>query len=114
MRTLLSIIILLACSCSTRRATLPDGRVLYESTRIGTKEQVKHVEFRSASGDVFIMDGYASDGVEALGIVTEAAVRGAVGSVVPSPLAGAGQRGIPAGFKLVPKDDPSTAKPEIE
>ena len=106
---ILTIIILLAFGCSSRKATLPDGRVLYQSFRFGTKEQVKHVEFRSALGDVFVMDGYASDQVEALGVVTEAAVRGAIGAAAP----GAGALRVPAGFKLAPKDDPSVPQPEI-
>lgn len=107
---ILTIVILLAFGCSSRKAMLPDGRVLYESLRFGTKEQIKHVEFRSAQGDVFVLDGYAGDQVEALGVVTEAAVRGAVGAAVP----GSGALRIPSGFKLAPKDDPSTSKLEVD
>lgn len=107
--TLVTLLFLFAFGCSSRKATLPDGRVLYQSLRFGTKEQVKHVEFRSAQGDVFVMDGYASDQVEALGVVTEAAVKGAVSAAVP----GAGALRVPAGFKLAPKDDPSVPQPEI-
>lgn len=83
-RTISIIMLALAASaCSTRQATLPDGRVLYRSTRFGVKERIKHIEFRSAAGDVFIMKGYADDQAEALGIVTEAAVRGAVSGAKP-------------------------------
>lgn len=109
----LPIILLFLCSCSTRKATLPDGRVLYQSNRFGTKEQIKHVEFRSAAGDVFVLDGYASDQVEALGVVTEAAVKAAVSSMAPVPATRSGPPVVPAGFKLVPKDDPSKPQPEI-
>lgn len=106
------LLILLAVDvgCSVRTATLPDGRVLYSSKRFGTKEQIKRVEFRGSKGEVFILEGYAGDQVEALGVVTEAAVKGAVSAAVP----GAGLLSVPAGFKLAPKDDPSTPKLEIE
>ena len=114
MNKILPIILFLTCSCSTRKATLPDGRVLYQSGRFGTKEQIKHVEFRSAQGDVFVLDGYASDQVEALGVVTEAAVKAAVSSMVPVPSTRSGPPAVPSGFKLVPKDDPSTPHMEVE
>lgn len=52
--------------------------VIYKSTRVGNKEAIKRVEYRGADGAVFILEGYASDQVEGLGIVTEAAARGAV------------------------------------
>lgn len=103
-------VLTLSAGCSVRTATLPDGRVLYKSSRFGTKEQIKHVEFRSAGGDVFVMDGYAGDQVEALGVVTEAAVKGAVSAAVP----GAGLLSVPPGYKLAPKDDPSVPKLELE
>lgn len=112
MKHLACIILVGLCACSSRTVTLPDGRTLYKSQRFGNKEQVKRVEFRSAKGDVFILEGYASDQVEALGVVTEAAVKGAVSAAVP----GAGlinRSGPPDGWKLVPKDDPSTPQPEI-
>jgi hypothetical protein len=104
----------LAFGCTTRKAALPDGRVLYQSTRFGNKEAIKRVEFRSAAGDVFVLEGYASDQVEAIGVAVEAAARGAVGALVPSAgVTRAGPPSVPAGFKLVPKDDPSRAVPEI-
>jgi len=114
MKLIFPVILLIACSCSTRKATLPDGRVLYQSSRFGTKEQIKHVEFRSAQGDVFVLDGYASDQVEALGVVTEAAVKAAVSSMVPVPSTRSGPPAVPSGYKIVPKDDPSTPRLEVE
>ena len=62
---------------------LPDGRVIYKSIRFGMREAIKKVEFHDANGQTFILEGYASDQVEALGVVTEAAVRGAISGVKP-------------------------------
>lgn len=89
--------------CTTRTAKTPDGRVIYTSTRFGNKEAIRRVEYRAPDGSVFILEGYASDQVEGLGIVTEAAARGAV----------QGLTGQASALKLVPKDDPSTIKQEI-
>jgi len=81
MRYLL-IIPLLLVGCATRTVTLPDGSVLYKSSRFGNKEQIKRLEFRHGS-DVFILEGYSSDQVEALGVVTKAAVEAAISSAKP-------------------------------
>ena len=78
----LALILLLTAGCATRTVTLPDGSILYKSTRLGNKEQIKRLEFRHGA-DVFILEGYSSDQVEALGIVTEAAVKAAISSAKP-------------------------------
>ncbi len=95
--------------CTTRTASTPDGWVLYKSTRFGNKEAIKRVEYRGKDGSVFILEGYASDQVEGLGIIAESAARGAVQGIT----GGAGG-GVPAGMKLVPKDDPSKPHLEVE
>lgn len=85
MKTFLKLLTLLIVvnGCSTRTLTLPDGRVIYKSVRFGMKEAIKRVEYKDANGQSFVLEGYASDQVEALGVVTEAAVRGAVSGVKP-------------------------------
>lgn len=102
----------IAAGCTTRTAQTPDGKVIYKSTRFGNKEAIKRVEYRAPDGSLFILEGYSSDQVEGMGIVAEAAARGAVqgmtgggGSAVPL-------SSIPVGMKMVPKDDPS--KPQLE
>jgi len=115
MKTIASILVVLSCvGCSVRKASMPDGRVLYQSTRFGNKESIKRVEFRSEGGALFVLEGYASDQVEAIGIAAEAAARGAVSALVPSSAATRqGPPSVPSGWKLAPKDDPSEAQPEI-
>lgn len=73
----------LMVSCSSRVVMLPDGSVLYKSTRFGTSETIKEIEFVSADGSKIIIKGYGGDQVEALTAVTDAAVKAAVKSVVP-------------------------------
>lgn len=68
----------IAAGCTTRTAQTPDGKVIYKSTRFGNKEAIKRVEYRAPDGSVFILDGYSSDQVEGMGIIAEAAARGAV------------------------------------
>lgn len=99
--------------CTTRTAQTPDGRVLYKSTRFGNKEAIKRVEYRTKDGTVFILEGFSSDQVEGLGIVTEAAARGAVQGMTGQAGSLAKPTSIPDGMKLVPKDDPSTPKMEF-
>ena len=65
-------------SCTTRTVTLPDGRVVYKSSRFGNKESIKRFEFSASDGTRIVIEGYSGDQVEALGIVTKAAVEGAV------------------------------------
>jgi len=77
-------LLLLLTGCATRTVTLPDGSVLYKSVRFGNKEQIKKIEFRHGS-DVFILEGYSSDQVEALGVVTKAAVEGAIAGAKGTP-----------------------------
>lgn len=126
---------LLACvwfgsGCSTRKITTPDGRFTYQSSRLGAKESVKELEFQLPDGSRFVMRGYAGDQVEGLVGVTEATARGVVQGFTggsgsgASALAGpAASILIPAGQKLVqkngsvvlvPKDDPSVPRLEIE
>lgn len=106
--------------CTTRDIVLPNGAGTYKSTRFGNKEVIGRIEFRGEDGSALIVDGFKSDQVQALGVVAEAAVRGAVSSMVPAArstptvsLADLMPR-IPAGFKLVPIDDPSTPQLEVE
>lgn len=111
-------ILLIACialvqACTTRTAQTPDGKVLYKSTRFGNKEAIKRVEYRGADGAVFILEGYSSDQVEGMGIVAEAAARGAVQGLTGGGGSALSGSAVPAGMKLVPKDDPSTPKLEV-
>ncbi len=78
----LALLLLLLAGCATRTVTLPDGSVLYKSSRFGNKEQIKRIEFRHGA-DVFILEGYSSDQVEVLSAVTEAAVKAAISSAKP-------------------------------
>lgn len=109
--TILLIALAVMAGCATRTAQTPDGKVLYKSTRFGNKEGIKRVEYRGADGAVFILEGYSSDQVEGMGIIAEAAARGAVQGITGG-AGGASVRSIPEGMKLVPKDDPS--KPQLE
>lgn len=105
MKNLFTILLVaVACGCSTRTAQTPDGRVLYKSTRFGNKESIRRVEYRAPDGSVFILEGFAGDQVEGLGIVTEAAARGAV----------QGLTGQGSSLKVVPKDDASKPQPEVQ
>lgn len=123
----------LFCGCSSRHLLTPDGKYVFRSERLGNREQIKELIYRTPEGAEFVMRGYASDQVEAMAAVTEAAVRGAVSGGNPAAGAGGlltatrsgtplGEWRIPEGMKavqrgaaivLVPKDDPSTPVPEI-
>lgn len=78
MKYTILLLALIIAGCTTRTAQTPDGKVIYKSTRFGNKEAIKRVEYRGADGVVFILEGYSSDQVEGMGIVAEAAARGAV------------------------------------
>ena len=117
---LLTILAFLAFGCSSRTVTTPDGALLFKSSRLGVKENVKGLEYTTPAGARLVLTGYTSDQVEALVAVTEAAVRTAINSAAPG--AGAGGYGlpsslstnaVPAGYKLVLKDDPSVPQLEI-
>lgn len=86
--------------CTTRTLTLPGGGT-YKSTRFGNKETMRRVEYVSPKGERFILEGFAGDQVEGLGVVTEAAARGAV-------------QGLTGQYKLAPRNDASTPQPELE
>lgn len=101
MRTALLIIAIALCGCTTRTLTLPDGREVYKSTRFGNKESIKRVEYRGAKGEIFVLEGYDSDQVQAIGIAAEAAARGAVS-------------GLTGGYKLAPKNDASEPQLELD
>lgn len=118
---LLTIFALLVFGCSSRTVTTPDGALLFKSSRLGVKENVKGLEYTTPSGAKLVLTGYTSDQVEALTAVTEAAVRAAISSAAPGAgsLGGLGTQStnavpvVPAGYKLVPKDDPSVPQLEI-
>jgi len=117
MKTILASLCLLAVAagCTTRTATLPDGRVLYKSARFATDENMKRVEFRTKAGDVFILEGYAGNQTDAIGIAVEAAVKAALASSTGGASAlRSGPPAVPPGYKLVPVDDPSEPKLEVE
>jgi hypothetical protein len=131
---LLLLLVLALTGCSSRQLATPDGKYLFRSQRLGNREQIKELVYRTPDGSEFVMRGYSSDQVEALAAVTEAAVRGAISSGNPAASASGlfsslgsgaslGEWRIPEGMKavqrgaaivLVPKDDPSTPVPEIE
>lgn len=109
---LLTVLAFLLFGCSSRTVTTPDGALLFKSSRLGVKENVKGLEYTTPSGAKLVLKGYSSDQVEALVAVTETAVRTAINSAAPG--AGAfSTNSVPAGYKLVPKDDPSVPHFEI-
>lgn len=118
MKSILHVLILASvvlAGCTTREATLPDGRVLYRSARFATNEKLKRVEFRGADGSYFLIEGYGGNQTDAIGIAAEAAARGAVNGITGGATAmRSGPPAVPPGYKLVPKDDPSSAQPEID
>ena len=83
--TILALSALLAGGCSTREISIPGTNLGYKSTRFGNKENIRRIEYRSIDGSVLIVEGFVSDQVEALGVVTEAAVKGAVAGAKGSP-----------------------------
>lgn len=106
--------------CSSRTVSHPaTGQKIYESTRFGNKESVKRVEYTGPNGERFVLEGYQSDQAEGLGIVAYSTARGvaegfgggggsslgALAPVVAQKLTKDPQ--APAGYKIVPKDDPS-------
>lgn len=111
--------------CSTRTVDLTSGGPIYKSTRFGSKESVKEIEYRAPDGSYLRLIGYTSDLAEGLSVVAYSAARGAVegASGGAKPGASGFLGGIPAGTKLVqrgnavflaPVDDPSVPHPEIE
>lgn len=74
--------LLILSGCTTREIRF--GNTRYKSTRIGAAEQIGDIEVRSGT-NVFIVKGVKSDLVTGLGVVTEAAVKAAVKSAVPTP-----------------------------
>lgn len=132
MRFLILLCLAVLCGCSTRSLITPDGKYVYRSQRLGNREQVKELIYRTPDGSEFVMRGYSADQVEALSAVAEASARGAVSGINPAAGSGSllpstsgsslGEWRIPSGMKavqragaivLVPKDDPSTPVPEI-
>jgi hypothetical protein len=77
MKTLM-LALILSAGCTTREFTFGDMK--YKSTRFGNKERIKSIEFRHGD-DLIKIVGYSNDQVEALGIVTEAAVTAAIKSM---------------------------------
>ena len=74
--------LLILSGCTTRQIQF--GNASYRSTRLGAAEQIGDIEVRSGT-NVFIVKGVKSDLVTGLGVVTEAAVKAAVKSAVPTP-----------------------------
>lgn len=103
--------VLLVAGCSNRKAYSPTtGHVIFKSDRLGTKEQIGRVEYRSAAGDIFVLEGYHSDQVEALKEVAKAAAEGAVRGLVPQSSSLSALKLITdasGNLRAVPKDDPS-------
>lgn len=79
------ILALIGCgnACTVREIATPDGKVLYKSTRFGNKETIGSIEYVFPDGSRFVLKGFGSDQVSALGVVTEAAVKAAITSVKP-------------------------------
>ena len=98
--------LLLVAGCAQRKISMPTkpGPFVFDSATFGNKESFKEATFIGADGTTFTLKGFSSDQVEALGVVAEAAARGAVqaftggaggaaGSVVPQSSTG---NGLPA------------------
>ncbi len=81
----IALMTLIGCGsgCTVREITTPDGKILYKSTRFGNKETIGSIEYVFPDGSRFVLRGYGSDQVSALGVVTEAAVKAAITSVKP-------------------------------
>ena len=86
MKPIIGMLAMALVGCSSRSLTTPDGRSVYRSDRLGTREQVKEIVYQTPDGALFRLRGYSSDQVEALAAVAEAAARGARGSVDPGSL----------------------------
>lgn len=97
------LLVIAAAGCTSRKIVLPNGAGSYTSTRFGNKESIGEISF---DGKKLTVKGYQSDQVQAIGIAVEAAVRGAVASMVPAAAARSGPFVVPAGFKLVPEVEP--------
>lgn len=76
--------LLLVAGCTSRNLSMPTkaGPFVYESQRLGNKETIKEATFVGADGSSFTLKGFTSDQVEALGVVAEAAARGAVQAMI--------------------------------
>lgn len=84
MKTVAIFIVLTAVTgCTVRTVQLgPDA--FYKSTRFGNSEIIGRIEYIE-DGKALTIEGYRGDQVQALGAVTEAAVRAAVKSALPVP-----------------------------
>jgi hypothetical protein len=81
----IALMTLIGCGfgCTIREVATPDGKILYKSTRFGNKETIGSIEYTFPDGSRFVLKGFGSDQVSALGVVTEAAVKAAITSVKP-------------------------------
>lgn len=68
----------IACGCTVRRITL--GGNSYVSWRLGNTEKIGSIEVREGT-NVFVVQAYESDQVQALSAVTSAAVSAAINGV---------------------------------
>ncbi len=99
------VVLFASAGCTSRNLSMPTkaGPFVYESQRLGNKETLKEATFVGADGSSFSIRGFTSDQVEALGVVAEAAVRGAVQAFTGGAASGGlptiaaqGLRGAPA------------------
>ena len=122
-----SVMISALSGCSTRTVDLSSGGPIYKSSRFGSKESVREIEYRAPDGSYVRLVGYTSDLAEGLSVVAYSAAKGAVegasGGMQPGAASLLGGMKIPAGTKLVqrggsvflaPVDDPSSPQPEID
>lgn len=120
MKTLLLVGLIGLCGCSYRKLEIPykvggtNSVASYRSGRLGNNEALKRVEFRGPNGESFIIEGWSGNQSESMAMVAEGATRGAVaGFTGQYNQAGRATQttGVPAGYKMVPIDDPS--KPQL-
>lgn len=73
-------LLLVATGCTTR--TITWNGATYKSTRFGNKETIGGIELRSGT-NVFKIDSFKSDQVQAIEIAVKAAVETAIKSMKP-------------------------------
>lgn len=78
-RTTPWLLCLLAIGCTTRTIQI-DANTVYKSTRFGNKENIGEITYTSKDGTKLTVKAFRSDQVEALGVITEAAVKAAITS----------------------------------
>lgn len=103
---ILLLLVVCACGCQYRKIKIPykagttNAVATYTSAGFGNKEGLKEVTFKGPNGEQFTITGFSRNQVDGLEKFSEGAARGAV-------------QGMMGQYKLSPKNDASSAQPEI-